>query len=49
MTRNRTTIAATAWLQRPQGRLSAEEPRSHGGRTTALVIAALTILMMVAL
>ncbi len=49
MTRRRTTTSATAWLQRPQGSLSAEEPRSHRGRTTALVIAALAILMMVAL
>lgn len=47
MTRRRTTIAANAWLQRPQGRLSAEEPRSRGGRATALVIAALAILVMV--
>lgn len=49
MTRRRTTNSATVWLQRPHGSLSADEPRSHRGRTTALVIAALAILMMVVL
>jgi len=47
MERRQTTIASTSWLQRPQARLSAEEPRSHGGQATALVIAVLAILMMV--
>jgi hypothetical protein len=47
MTRRRTTIDSTSWLERPHGGLTSEEQRSHGRRATALVITALAILMMV--
>lgn len=47
MERRRTTIAPTSWLESPQGRLSEEEPKIHGGQAAALVITVLAILMMV--
>lgn len=49
MTQRQAMISTGHLVQRPGAEPALDDPRSRGGRATALVVVALAILMMVAL